>query len=292
MRHVTVSDPKVDITGFYLESTAPLAVFSGHQCVNIPVSARYCDPVLQQLLPLTDLGTDYVIAPIRGRSPEVGYTARIVKTYADTDVIIEHPVGENRFSLTYHGSGNCPENKPSRSMTSVLSANCSTDPDIGDFIEIRSNDASIAMSVSCSRPCLAVQYNHGGDMDHSHSDPFMMLLMPFSNGSDVIRFTTFQLLSRGRRLEHENHVNIITSSSGSKALLLDGQPIGTSQSIQVGSRLGNLTVTSITIEPGDHVIEHGLYSVPFSVQLYCHGGPGGFDGKSASAMPLDTGMFI
>ncbi|KAK2145289.1 hypothetical protein LSH36_690g04073 [Paralvinella palmiformis] len=293
VRHVVVQEPKVDITGFYLESTAPVAVFSGHQCANVPVSALFCDPIFQQLLPLSDLGTDYVLTPIRGRSSNVGYTARIVKTTADTDVFLEHPDRSEVLSTTYHGSGACPESRRSGSETAILSAECSAHPEIGDFIEVRSRNASMAISVHCTRPCSVMQYNHGGNMDKSKSDPFMMLVLPLrSAGYDVIRFTTFPLMAKGKRLENENHVNIITSASRSSGLRLDGHPIETDDVVIIGSDVGDLAVSSVTINPGDHVIEQINPSVSILVQLYCHGGSGGFGGKSGSAMPVDRASWL
>jgi uncharacterized protein YcgL (UPF0745 family) len=295
MKHVEMDNITNDITGYYLVSSVPVAVFSGHQCANVPVTALYCDPMIQQLLPHTDLGRDYVLGPIMGRSMEVGYTVRIVKTTEDTDVILEHAERQTAMETYYHGSdGQCRGQRLTDSTTAIQRQYCTGRPNIGDFIEVKNNAALLPVAVHCSDPCLVIQYNHGGNMDRSKSDPFMMMALPFSSESNMARFTTFEMLAKGKRLEHENYVNIISRVEDYDGLFLDGQPLQSSNIVVLRPSIGAVRIASMALSHGDHVVEHRDRSVPFLVQLYGHGDSKNpaFTGKTGYGMPIGRGKHI
>lgn len=56
------------LTGSFVESTGPLALFAGSACADSGVPA--CDPLFQQIPPLAHLGSEYVAARPRNRFPE------------------------------------------------------------------------------------------------------------------------------------------------------------------------------------------------------------------------------
>jgi hypothetical protein len=59
-----------DLTGSVVLSNVPVAVFSAHQCANVPDQTAYCDHLEQQLYPLDAWGTEYVLSKFQPRGTE------------------------------------------------------------------------------------------------------------------------------------------------------------------------------------------------------------------------------
>ena len=290
MKHIVMENNSVDITGYQLVSSAPVAVYSGHQCVNIPVTELYCDPMIQQLLHVDVLGRDYVLGPINGRAMEVGFTVRVIKTTEDTDVMIEHVERLTVISTEYHGlDGQCNGERLSDTTTVVRRSDCIMGrPNIGDFIEVKNNAALLPVAIHCSDPCLVIQYNHGGNMDRSKSDPFMMLAVPIASEANIAKFTTFEMLAKGERLQHVNYVNIISKVADFDDIILDGQLLDSIDTVVLRPEFGDVSIATMRLPPGDHTIKHQNRTTPFWVQLYGHGDKNNpkFGGKTGYGMPI------
>jgi hypothetical protein len=56
-----------DLSGSALQASAPISVWGGHQCMNLPTDVSACDGANQELPPLSALGAEYVAAPYRSR---------------------------------------------------------------------------------------------------------------------------------------------------------------------------------------------------------------------------------
>jgi len=56
-----------DITGWYIEASKPVAVFSGSQCTSIGNSTFACDLLMEQTLPVETLANTYIAAPSNSR---------------------------------------------------------------------------------------------------------------------------------------------------------------------------------------------------------------------------------
>ncbi|MBT9556656.1 MAG: IgGFc-binding protein [Myxococcales bacterium] len=75
-----------DLTGTLVTSDRRIAVFSGHECANVPLvmdgeqvtGVDFCDHLEEQLLPIASLGADYVVAPLTPRSPADYSLVRVV----------------------------------------------------------------------------------------------------------------------------------------------------------------------------------------------------------------------
>ena len=74
-----------DYTGVYVASSHPIAVFSGHACANVPVDMGYCDHIVEQVPPVTQWGTLFIMASFYGRPWAVRYRIRVI-VQADTNV--------------------------------------------------------------------------------------------------------------------------------------------------------------------------------------------------------------
>jgi len=58
-----------DATGAYVNSSKPIAVYGGHSCAFVPTrSVWFCDHMVEQIPPVSELGTAHLVPPIYGRS--------------------------------------------------------------------------------------------------------------------------------------------------------------------------------------------------------------------------------
>ena len=83
-----------DLTGTRVRSSAPVAVFAGHDCALVPFDRFACDHVEEQIPPVETLGAQYVVS--RARPVQLGRSAahpegeptwvRVVAAYDDTEV--------------------------------------------------------------------------------------------------------------------------------------------------------------------------------------------------------------
>lgn len=56
-----------DLSGSIVRSTKPIALFSGHECANVPVENTACDYITEQMPPGTTFGQTFFIVPYAGR---------------------------------------------------------------------------------------------------------------------------------------------------------------------------------------------------------------------------------
>jgi len=88
---VTVGPNGPDLSGSGIAASAPVAVFGGHTCANVPTtSTTACDHVEEQIFPLQTWGKDYVASrnPKRGSEPMLW---RIVAAEDNTTVAFDPP---------------------------------------------------------------------------------------------------------------------------------------------------------------------------------------------------------
>ena len=132
-----------DTSGTVISSSAPVAVFGGHQCANIPDNnTTFCDHLIEQIPPVQSWGTQFITAPLATRTG--GDTFRIIASEDATEVFIN---GES---------------------VAVLSR-----------AEIYETLLVNASSVTASAPILLVQFSNGTSFDQVTSDPFKMIIPPF-----------------------------------------------------------------------------------------------------------------
>ncbi|AHM59698.1 bacterial ig-like domain-containing protein [Flammeovirgaceae bacterium 311] len=141
-----------NLTGSIVTSTAPIAVFGGNVCGNVPVNITYCDHLVEQLQPVDTWGQSFVTVPLKGRT-------------ADTFIIL---ASENNTSVTVNGGSPVMLNR-------------------GEFHEYVLGTSS---TITASKPVLVAQYSNGTDFDNTVSDPFMMLIPPFEQFEGSYTVTT------------------------------------------------------------------------------------------------------
>jgi len=70
------ADLNEDITGFYVNSSNKgIGVLSGHACAFVPDYPNqtfFCDHMVEQIPPVSELGLTHIVPPIIGRLPGAG----------------------------------------------------------------------------------------------------------------------------------------------------------------------------------------------------------------------------
>lgn len=83
--------PGQDLTGSVITSSAPVAVFGGHSCANVPnTNVTACDHVEEQIFPLETWGKSYIASRNPKRSVEAAYW-RILASEDNTTVNFDPP---------------------------------------------------------------------------------------------------------------------------------------------------------------------------------------------------------
>lgn len=62
------TDSNCDPTGTIINATAPVAVITGHNCAYVPEKTEACNPLYEQLRPISSLGMSVFVPPLEGRS--------------------------------------------------------------------------------------------------------------------------------------------------------------------------------------------------------------------------------
>jgi hypothetical protein len=149
-----ISADEGDLTGTMLVSDKPVQVFGIHECSFMPADTPYCDHLEEVLLPVSQLGTEYVLAaPVRHKTPAQrrGQVVRIVATEANT-------------TLTYD---------PPRPDAPTLIAGP------GEFVELPPSAEHFVLATD--KPVLVAQYMAGALFDADNgTDPAMLIALPTS----------------------------------------------------------------------------------------------------------------
>ena len=70
--HTFPADVNQDITGLLINSSKPIGVYAGHSCAMVPETVFYCDHLIEQIPPTSELGLTHIAPPIVGRDAEAG----------------------------------------------------------------------------------------------------------------------------------------------------------------------------------------------------------------------------
>ena len=82
-----VGDNDGDLSGAVIEASAPVAVFAGHDCTQVPQGRPACDHLEEQLFPMEALGRDYVVSALRDR--DYPHVTRVVAAFDNTLVTLD-----------------------------------------------------------------------------------------------------------------------------------------------------------------------------------------------------------
>jgi len=142
-----------EVSGTRVSASAPVSVFAGARCTNVPASASFCDHLVEQMPPASALGERFLTVPLATRSG--GDTFRILASEDGTEIRIND------------------------NLVATLAA--------GQFHEQVIVSAS---RIDANAPVLVAQYSNGSTFDGVTSDPFQMLVPPFEQYLNSYTVTT------------------------------------------------------------------------------------------------------
>ncbi len=241
-----------DLTGTYISSTAPVAVFSGHVCDFVPYNYWACDHLEEQMLPLETWGKEFIV----GRTEPQAESGN-----PDEPNVIRVVSGDDGNQITFD---------PAQSVGSTITLNQ------GEFVEFEASDdfhvqATAAIMIG---QFLVGQNYYTTSLDY-HGDPAYSLMVPteqFRNQYTFLAPSTIPI----------NYVNITKRViEGSAPVYLDGEPVSESAfSMAIGGTEWGVARVAIT---GTH---HSIESnQPFGIVVYgfaaytSYSYPGGLDLK-------------
>ncbi|XP_062500732.1 uncharacterized protein LOC134177969, partial [Corticium candelabrum] len=235
-----------DLTGSRVYSDKTVAVFGGHECVNIPVGTHYCDHLVEQVPPITTLGKHFATVPLATRA--AGDRFRAIASKDGTDVTINGQL-----------------------QASNLQA--------GQFHEFTASSTTF-LSIEAAQPILLMQYSQGSTVDSTKSDPFMLMIPP------VEQYRSRYIISTppDRPAPFSNYLAIIVTDDKKDGLRLDDQPLPSS--VVWNNIPGQtLAGANVPISIGSHTIHH-VDKSNFGLSIYgfedddSYGYPGGLQLKA------------
>jgi hypothetical protein len=240
-----------DLTGSYLKSDKPIAVFAGHQRALLPKSyvnkLASRDQLFEQMLPISALGKIYIITPFAKPMDDAGYAYdiyRIIAAYDSTAISVDG------------------------TLKGIY--------DKGEFYEGRLDKAYL---VTSSKDVLAAQYkkstglaSYDGSIPGTYNgDPFMLIVPP--KKQFLTEYITYNIQAMeivgtsGVDIYDEQYVTIISPKAYTTSITMDGMPIITSGFINISNTC--YAYASFPVAIGAHQFKG---EKPFGVYVYGYGG--------------------
>lgn len=143
---VLVGGAAGDLSGAIVEASAPVAVFAGHDCTNVPQSRPACDHLEEQVAPLETLGRDFVVTPLLDR-PGGSSLVRVVSPFDGATLRFDPPSVQRSVRLGER--------------------------------QVLQFQTAVGFHMTSSRPVLVAQFMVGqGDATASAGDPAMVYEVP------------------------------------------------------------------------------------------------------------------
>lgn len=264
-----------DLTGYYVESMKPIAVFSGLDCAYVPFdvpSVSKCDFITEQLHPVTEYANTFIVSSIPGRKSSTGFQIRVMATTL-TDVAWAE------ISTT--------------NPTAPVVKTPVTGVKRGQFTELtacRGSSATCIVMIACSQGCEVMQYGESNDMtptgnEANKPDSTMITVPGLQHYTNDITFSTSKLYSVGgnQTLENVNGIIVVAKKSQLSSISLDGQALTTALTGGVDVTFpgalsatqpkvpgDTFTVISGGISPGFHRVTTTDPNVVYMVYVYGH----------------------
>ena len=162
-----------DITGTKIVTNKPIALFTGHECANVPSGVCCCDVLMEQVTPTLNWGKIFIFATLRGQA--AGTYIKVIGHESGTTFNIRCSNGlNNYYSLT--GS------------PMVVTERLQYD--------------NLICSLTANKPIFVVQLCPSQQQGSTQGDPFMMIVPPTEQFSTNVTFPGY-----GDRFP-QNYVNI------------------------------------------------------------------------------------
>ena len=182
-----------DLSGTIIQSTQPVAVFSGNECANVPRTRFACDHLVEQIPPTATWGQSFLTRSLATR--RAGDVFRIIARDDATEIRIDGALVTTLDRAKFH-----------------------------EFI-LPSNSGHL---IQATGPAMLMQFSQGSSADGVTSDPFMMMVPPteqFLTSYTVSTPPTSPVAFR-------NFINVVVPTADVGSLLVDGAaPTATFQAI-------------------------------------------------------------
>jgi len=143
---VLVGGAEGDLSGALVEASAPVAVYAGHDCTNVPQSSAACDHLEEQVVPLETLGRDFLVTPLIHR-PGQSAVVRVVSPFDGATLRFDPPSVRRQTRLGER--------------------------------RVLEFEAAVGFHMTSSRPVLVAQFMAGqGDVSAVAGDPAMVYEVP------------------------------------------------------------------------------------------------------------------
>ena len=225
-----------DLTGTVVRANKPIAVYSGHECGNVPVHISSCSYIVEQMPPVRVWGYCYIATSFMGRQDgsHVKFVVANDETYVDAyengDLVLTYgPLNQGMFRERY------------------------LDP--GRVLVLKSN-----------QPILVAQFSLSAQEDEVGA-PFMILLSSLSQLVSEVPF--YSKNNSNVNYYHYITITVPTHYYDEDAIILDGDQIHSNTTFTVQSPdCGNFTMISLEVEPGRHYLQHTTPGAGFLLSVY------------------------
>ena len=163
----------LDITGTKVFTTKPIALFTGHECGNVPVGICCCDVLMEQVTPTINWGKVFIFALLRGQA--AGTYIKVLGHKSTTTFTLRC---SNGLSQSYTLSGSL------KVRTDLLSPE------------------TLICSITSNQPIFVVQLCPSQQKGSTQGDPFMLIVPPIEQFSTNVTFPGY-----GDRFP-QNYVNV------------------------------------------------------------------------------------
>ena len=249
---INSSNIEGDVTGTWITSDKPIAVFAGADLAYVPGQyTQASNPLNQEQLPVEQWGTNVVSMSFAGRTN--GDTYRVLAAYSNTVITVTGVV----VTVTRWGWP-VPVTKTNETVTVTNQAGQSFDIIVDGPAQFQS-----------AKPIQVAQFANGSEFDcppsiagnPNEADPCEILLLPV--GHYLTSYVFFTLDDTNQDFD-ENFLNLIVPQSATNATLVDGSLVSATNFVAIGNSGyygAQLTVTN----SGPHTVTS---SQPVGVEVY------------------------
>ena len=247
-----------DLTGLTAVSNKPLAVLSGHECTNVPRPVRACDPMVEQIPPVSSWGRQFATAPMRGRQSFDVF--RVLASEDSTVVTV-----------------NCTLGDPETESTNTYRL------DEGNFTEFNVPSDQYCF-IQGNANILVLQYATGFNTDGVTGDPSMTIVPAIAQYCNQYSLPTIQSNDGSITFTHYMNILIPVSFYQQEQIFLNSQPLNSySLNFTTIEQDGDPLVyaAQVDLTEGVHTLYHTNPTATLGVIMYglaranSYGHPGG-----------------
>ena len=248
-----------DLTGLMVASNKPLAVLSGHTCSRVPANVGYCDPLVEQVPPVSTWGRQFATAPLKGRQAYDVF--RVVA--AENSIEVE---------VTCTSSGAMGPAAVSRYQL-----------DEGNFEEFRVQSNQYCF-IQGSANILVLQYSVGADADRVTGDPTMITVPAVTQYCNQFSLPTIQSSDGSVTFTHYMNIFIPAPFYQLDRIFLNNQPLSSYNltfTVIEQDGVPRVYAAQVDLTQGVHTLYHTGPGATLGVIMYgfvtdsSYGHPGG-----------------